>query len=807
MALRETLRLDIRYALRQAWKNRSSALASFLALAVGIGATTAMFTLVSGVLLRPLPVQDAARLVRISEVNSRTNGELQVSMSDFVDWTQRLRAFSAMTLYRMSQGNLTSLGPPERVRTLECDTNMLPLLGITPIKGRNFGAEQREPGRAQEALLTWSYWQSRFGGQDVIGRRLIIDDKSYTVVGILPNLLMMFGEESVWLPLEFDLSKVQNTRGFHWYYALGRLRPGTTLAEANRELSAVAASLAAAYPTRNEAVSAHARDFRESITGNYRLALLLLFGFVVAVLFIACANVASLSLARASSRQREISIRVALGATRLQLFRQLLTESILLSCASTVAGVLLAALLLRLITKLPFLNIPLSQNIQIDARVLLFSTAVAVLTGLGFGFAPAWRASLIDVADALKQSNGRTTDSRSQQRLRRTFVVIQSAIATSLLVICGLLLRSFVKASQIDLGFNVNHLLTLNLSLPPSRLDAVHPGNIGLFARNALARIREIPGVEDAAIASELPLTGTGGTGGVLVEGKPQPNPFSAPYAQLTLVSPDYFHVLRIPLLRGREFGDRDNQNTPSVAIVNQAFVKHFLPSDSPLLQRIALAPEPSHWRQIVGVVGDIHQLGIEKEAIPQVFFPIYQLEKIWLAILVRTQANPMQYVAPIRGAVQKVDPQIAVFLPGTMEQIIAQQRGWRVFETSLVSGFAGIAVLLATFGTYAVVSYSISQRVAEIGIRMALGATSLDVLKDFVIQGAAPAILGAAVGIVLAIGAAKISARLLYGIAPEDPLSFAAALLLLVIVAIVASYIPARRAALLDPSKTLRNE
>ncbi len=806
--MRESLITDIRYAVRQAWKNRGVTLAALAVLSIAIGAATAMFTVVSGVLLRPLPIQDADRVVRINEIDSRTGGELKVSMTDFADWKVRLKSFSAIALYRISQGNLTGARSPERVRTLECDATLLPLLGVEPARGTNFSLDQSQPGRANEVLLSWSFWQSQFGGQDILGRQLVIDEKPYTVVGVAPDLTMLFGEQNVWLPLDLDLTKRENGRGYHWYYALGRLRPGVSLNQANRELRAVAASLAAAYPLRNEAIGARANDLRKTIVGDYRTALLLLLGFVVVVLAIACVNIASLSLARASGRQREMSIRVAVGASRIRLFRQMLTESILLSCAATALGVALAFALVRILTKLPVLNIPLSQNVYVDWRVLLFSILTALLTGIAFGLAPALKASFISPADALKQSTGRSTESRSQRNLNRSFVFLQSALAALLLVVCGLLFRSFVKALYIDPGFNAHQVLTLNVSLPPSRIDFEHPGKVGLFVRNVLARIRNIPGVESAAVATDLPLTVTGGAAGVLVEGKSHPiSPFSAPYAQWTLVSPGYFRTLEVPLLRGRDFDQRDRQDTPGVAIVNQAFVRHFLGGRDAITRRIALASDPSHYLQIVGVVGDIHQLGLEKEAIPQVFFSLNQLEDSWLSIIVRTQGEPIHYVKPVQSAVQKVDPEIAVFLPRTMEQIISRQRGWRVFETSLVGAFAAFAILLAALGTYAVISYSIARRVAEIGIRVALGATNRNIVGNFTSQGAMPAILGAGFGIFLGFCVASISAKLLYGVGPNDLMTYAAVLLILVLVAIAASYFPARRAALLDPSRALRYE
>lgn len=807
MPLSHTLTLDVRYALRQARAHRGSTLAAFVALAGGIGATTAMFTTVSGVLLRPLPIKDEGRVVRIDEINTQTGGRLKVSMTDFIDWRARLHSFASVSIYRNNQGNLSGTSSPQRVRILECDSAMIPLLGVAPLRGRNFSAEQTRPGGASEALLSWPFWQSQFGGRDVLGRQLVIDEKPYTIAGIVPDLLGMFGEQDVWLPMTLDITRPENGRGYHWYFAAGRLRKDVTLHAANNELRTLAASLAAQYPSKNEAISAQANRFRDTVAGQYKPALLLLFGFVASVLLIACGNVASLALARASSRQREISIRVALGASAGRLFLQMVTESLVLSCTATIAGIALAMVLVRTLSRLP-LHIPLAQNIQIDWRVLLFAACIALLTGVLVGLAPALRALLIQPIEALKESSTRSTESRSQQNIKSLFVLLQSAMATLLLVVCVLLLRSFLKASHIDPGFKVDDLLTLHISLPASRMDPEHPGEVGLFVRHVLDRTRALPGVKDAAIASELPLTVSGGAAGVLVEGATRPkSPFSAPYAQWTLVSTDYFHTLGMPFLRGRDFDERDRHGAPPIAIVNQSFVKHFLQGRPAMSRRIALATDPSKYLDIVGVVGDVHQYGIEKDAVPQIFLSLNQIEATWLAIIVRTQGPPMSYVGPIRSAVEKVDPTIAVFMPRTMEQIMSEQRSWRRLGTSLISAFAAIAILLAAQGTYALISYSVSQRAGEIGIRMALGATDTHILTNVALHGAMPAILGATLGLLLGLAAARVSGALLYGIAPDDFVSYAAAALALVAIALAASYFPARRAALLDPSRALRYE
>ncbi len=805
--MHDAFTLDLRSAARQAWRNPGYSLAAFAALAVGIGATVAMFTVVSGVLLRALPVENESRLVRIDEMHTRTGSPLKTSMTDFFDWKQRSKSFSAIALYRVDQGNVTGSGPPERVRILVADTNLLPLLGAKPVEGRNFSQDQSQPNGATQALISSSYWKSRYGGQDVLGRQIVIDEKPYTIAGVVPDLLMMFGEEQVWLPLPVDLNSAANTRGHHRFYAVGRLQPGVPVPQANREIRTVAATLASEYPRENRTVSARAEPLRQSIVGDYGTALVLLFGFVVVVLLIACVNVASLALARASVRRREMSIRIAVGATRLRIFRQLLTESALLSVTACAAGVLLALISVWLVEHTSVLTIPLAQNIRVDWTVACFSAGLALLIAIGCGTAPALRGASASVSEALKQSNGRNTDSRSRQLLKRWFVFLQSALATLLLLISGLLLRSFVKASGIDPGFNPRHVLTANLSLPPSRAALVESGKFGQFLRAAIDEIAATPGIEAAAMSSDLPLIGTGGGGGVIVEGQTEASTFDAPYAQTTRVSPGYFSTLQIPLLAGRDFELRDHLGTTVVAIVNQTFARTILRTGKAIGQRVAQAADPFHYAEIIGVVGDVPQLGIEKKVIPEIFFSLAQVASPWLTIVARTQDRPESYITPIRTEIQKLDPGIAVFLPRTMEQILASQRGWRSFETSIVLAFAMVAVLLAALGTYAVIAYSVAQRASEVGLRMALGASYADILRKFTLQGAVPAILGAVVGVLIGFAIAKLSASLLYGIRPDDAVSFVGAAVILICVALIASWIPARRAASLDPWRALRYE
>jgi putative ABC transport system permease protein len=561
------------------------------------------------------------------------------------------------------------------------------------------------------------------------------------------------------------------------------------------------------YPNENRNVSAQVRTLRSIVVGNFRVGLIALFGFVLVVLFMVCASVANLSLARVATWEREVSIRLALGASKTQLLRQVLTESLLLSASATIAGTILAIVLVHAVLDTPGLTFPLARNIRVDWRALFVAVGLAAATGVGFGLAPAVQAFFTNLNESLKQTSARSSESRRHRNLSRWLVVLQSFAAAALLVFSSLLLRSFLQAARIDPGFSPDHLLGMYVSIPTAQMDYDHPGKIGALVREALRQIRSIPGVESAAFASDLPLNPTAGQAGVLVEGNSEMSALTAPTARGTLVSPGYFRTLGVPILQGRDFDDHDTNASPTVVIVNQAFVHRFLDGHNATRQRVALASDPKQFLRIVGVVGDVRQVNLERSSAPQVYLSLNQQEHIWLAILARTRGNPMQFFVPIREAVERAGPEVAVFLPKPMEQIIQQQGSWRRFETALVTAFAVFALFLAAFGTYSVISNVVSHRIPEIGIRMALGASPRDILRHFIVRGIAPAILGGFAGIVGALAAARLTASLLYEIGPYDWYSYAFAALTIVVVSTAATYIAARRAALLNPSRALRYE
>lgn len=792
---------DVRYAVRIARQNPGSTFAAFIALTLGIGATTTIFSVADGVILRPLPVKNPDRIVRIFETKASAQ-QAEISMADYLDWKENLKSFDSVAIYRPSQANLTGASNPERVRILLCESTMLPLLGTSPLLGRNFLPTEDEAGHDAVAILSWSFWKSHFGGQDVLGKKLWLDGNPHTIVGVLPASLFVLGNEDILVPVTYDLTQAQNARGYHEYSAFGRLRNGVSLAQADAELAAFAKSLASEYPKNNAGVGAVAIKLRDSMTGEIRPVLMMLFGAVTCVLLIACGNVANLLLARASSRQREVSVRMAMGASRARLCRQLLTESVLLSCSAALAGVGLAIVGVRVVRSLENTRIPHPADIVVDWRVLLFAIGTGVVTGLVFGLAPALGLSTTQVHDTLKQSGGRVTGSRGQHRLRRFFVALQTAVAALLLVESGLLIKSFVKASSINPGFRTDHLITLQISLPESRYG--RPGTVGLFVHDAVERIRSVPGVRAAAIGTNLPLLGSG-LSSILIQGRPVPKDLDSPFVQFNGISPGYFHTLEIPMLGGRDFNFRDTAHSVPVVIVNEALVHRFFAGQNPMDQHLAYFSDHPHWKQIVGVVADARQHGVESGPVPEVFTPLAQDEFKWLAIAARTNGDPDSFSKAIEARVHQVDPDLAVFLPETMEQIITRELGWRMFHTSLLIIFGCIAITLACIGIYAVVAYSVTQRVNEIGVRVAVGAGRSDILRMIVWQGVMPASVGAITGVICSLGISRLLSQLLYGVQPTDPLTYLSVIALLLAVALAAAYFPARRAASMDPSQALR--
>jgi putative ABC transport system permease protein len=782
-------------------------LAALVALALGIGAATAIFSVVNGVLLRPLPVKDPTRVVRIFESETRRHRD-SVSMRDLIDWKNRLpSSFEALGLYRPGLSNMTGTGRAVLVTTLQCDAELFRVLGTSPVRGRNFTPQDDEPGSNQAIMLSWAFWQREFGGQEVVGKTLRLDGKPRLIAGVLPANLNILGHKDIWMPVTFDLAARENMRGYHSYSALGLLRKGVPLTQANAALTQAAADLAAAYPAQNKGVGAFAITLRDWLSGELKTPLLLLLAAVLCVLLIACANVANLLLARASVRGREMSIRLAIGASRVRLFQQLMTESFLLAFCAAAAGLGIAAASIVMVRHSANIRIPRPEDIVLDWRVLLFAVLIAASTAILFGLLPALRAAGFDIAQALKQSGGKMTESRRQRWLSRSLVIAETAVATLLLIESVLLIKSFAKASGIDPGFEPDHVMTMYASLPPERYgrDSAFGAR---FAQQVLDRLHSIGGVQNAAFAGDLPFASTLGGGPVVIKGKPSPkNTWDAPFVELTAVTSGFCRALKIPIRKGRDLDRADDVPSAKAVLVNQAFARQFFRGEDPLGQLLSYTADRTDWHEIVGVIGNTRQQSVEKAVIPQVYVPLYRYVDLWPAVVVRTSGNPLGYAKAIQAKLQQVDPEVPVFLPRSMRQIIAEQLGWRAFNTGLLTVFAAVALVLSSLGVYAVIAYSVTQRTPEIGVRMACGAARENILRMVVKQGMLPAVIGTLTGAVAALGVAKLFSKLLYGVLFTDYAAYFSAIAFLIAVAAAASYFPARRAAAIDPWQALRHE
>lgn len=804
---------DLRLAARMARKNPGTTLAAFFALALGIGSSTAIFSVVDSVLLRPLPLRDGDRLVRIYSVDSHGPDD-DISMADYLDWKRTLHSFSGMALYRTRQATYTGEAVPERVITLEVETNLLPLIGVSPVQGRNFTSDANQPGQAPEAILAWPFWQTHFGGQNVVGKRIVLDQQGFTVVGVLPKSFTIFGHRDLLVPAVFDLNRMENKRGYHGYQVVARLAPGVSLTQANAELASSATLLARNYPKENQDVSARAQDLRSTLSGegigasqkHMRFDLLVLLAAVLAVLAIACANVAHIQLIRAWSRQREMAIRASLGASGKQLFRQVLAESLWLSLAGAVGGILIALGLIRVFRHLPINAIPRLEEISLDWRVLLFALAIGILTGIGFGIAPALRSTRLDLNSVLKESGGRNTASRAQLRMRQMLVVLEIAVSVALLIECALLAKSFAAVMRLQPAFARQPLLTFYLALPPKRYNLQDLAGSTARLDAILKAVEATPGITSAGMSSDLPLSGTVSGGGLLFEDKQLPRQFwTAPYVVNLQVSASYFRTLGVPLLAGRLFTDRER--IARIVLVNQAFAKKFFPGQSAVGHRIANVAENPRWQEIIGVVGDVPEGNIEDKVSPQVYFPLMIPVVPWVGVVVRAQGDPAAYLERLRSEIAKVDSSVAVFLPRTMQQIRDKQFFWRKLQTWLLGAFAFFALVLAALGIYAVIAYTVRQRTNEIGVRIALGATTGQVWGETLWQGMQPVIAGLAVGLLLGWAAARVTANLFFAAAPSDWGAYLGTISFILLVAALASAIPATRAARIEPARALRHE
>jgi putative ABC transport system permease protein len=798
---------DMCYGVRMLRKQSGFTLIAVLTLALGIGANTAIFSIVNALLLRPLPFPDADRLVWVEEVSKQTNTSQAAWGGHFLAWQEQSQTLADIAQIDSATWPLTSAGEPERVEVGRIPASFLPMLGVQPlISGRNFTAAEDSPGDTRVAILSHGLWQRRFGSaQDIVGRSITLNEANFTVIGVLPANFRFFYRYDVWVPLALDPQAELAGEKRSFQSTVARLKPSVSLEQAQMELDTLLQRYEMTRPEGMSRIDSRTRlvPLQEHFLGERRRPLLLLLGAVMLVLLIACANVVNLMLARAVTRQRELAIRAALGAGRLRLVRQMLTECLLLAVAGGAAGLLLAYWLTGLLGSLnspdTFGELGRLAVITIDWRVLGFSLLISLVAGLLCGFLPALQLSRPDLSGSLKEG-GRGSGFHSR-RLRSALMVSEVALAIVLLIGAGLLIRSFVKLLDVNPGYRAENLLTARLVLPPRYRN--NPQRVQ-FYEQLLQRLAVLPGVTSVGATSHLPLTGYNMGSTLRVEGRlPQPGE-QEPGAPVARVNPDYFRTMGISLRAGRLFSDGDTESAPSVALLSETLARKLFPSDDPLGKRLAVGGLNA---TIIGVVSDIRYTGLDGEVEQAVYLTYRQLPRSGMALVLRSTMEPSSLTPALRNALQEIDPALPVYDVMTMNERLSNSVAARRFNLVLLGSFAALALLLAGVGVYGVISYIVTGRTHEIGIRMALGAQSTDVLGLFIKQGMALVLLGVGLGLLGAFALTRLMTNLLFEVGANDPLTFVGVALLLSLIALLACYLPARRATKVDPLVALRYE
>ncbi len=814
----DSLLQDIRYSLRRLGKSPAFSLIVVLTLALGIGANTAIFSVVNAVLLRPLDYAEPARLVTIEHFYPSLNGlKAPVSVPGFRDYQARGRSFASMAVETGWAANLTGVGEPDRLQGARVTGRFFGTLGVPALQGRVLQPGEDSAGREHVVVLSYGLWQRLFGGEArAVGRTLSLNGESYEVVGVMPRQFRDVFNRTVelWTPLVFRPDDLGDDRRTDEYLNLvARLRPGTSTGQAAAEMRSLAQQLKRQYPdSYSEDWSLVTTPLAQRTVGNVRPALLVLLGAVSFVLLIACANVANLLLARAAARSKEIAVRTALGASRDRLVRQLLTESLLLALAGGVLGLMLAWWGVRSVVVLNPANLPRADQIGIAPPVLLFTVAISVLTGLLFGLAPAVHASATDLHGVLKEGGRGSAGDRGGQGLRRLLVVAEVALALTLLTGAGLLMKSFARLAEVNPGFDAERLLTFNLSLPAARYPS-DTQQIAFFDQ-VLPALAAVPGVRSAGATSVMPFSGNWTTASFEIEGYQPPPRQPGPWGDVRIVSPGFFETLRIPVRRGRALTEADRTGGRRVAVVDEELVRRYWPKGDPIGKRLTFGPAPGatdtssrEWIEVVGVVGHSKQEALDAEDRVQVYLPYAQQARPVLTVAVRTAGDPAGYASQVGRAVQSIDPDQPIAAVRSMDELIAQSVGQRRLSMLLLSLFSGLALVLASIGIYGLMSYSVAQRARELGVRIALGAGRADVLRLVLRQGMSLALTGIGIGLGAAFGLTRLIASQLYGVQATDPGTFVGMAVLLGSTALAANLVPAFRATRVDPAVVLREE
>lgn len=805
----DTLFQDVRYGFRLLRKSPVFTLVVVLTLALGIGANTAIFSVINGVLLRPLPFHEPDQVVGLFETNlSRGMAEETLSPANFLDLSSQNHSFTAVAAYLRGPMALTGRGDAARLRVVSASPSLFEVLGVNPAIGRGMLAEDISARHGHVAVLSHHLWSSRFGSDaGIVGKNIRLDGEEYAVIGVMSEQFQFpISGSDLWVPLLLD-NKVWVQRGAHFLSGVGRLKPGASLASAKADLNTIGARLAAQYPRTNKGYSLGTMEFHQELVGDVKPALLILLASVGLVVLIACANIANLLLARSSERDREVAIRSALGATPMRVRRQLLTESLMLSLMGAVVGVVVAAWVIKIILQYGPQDIPRIQSVQLDSHVLMFSLLLAVVTGVIFGVLPAFHASHPQLSDSLK-SGSRVLGDHEGRLLRSSLVAGEIALSLVLLAGAGLLLRSFLRLQSVDPGFNPAGLLTLDLALPEIRYP---DGNrVAVFSNDLLERMRSLPGVESAALVQPAPLSGNDYSSSFKVNGQPPSPNDDDRSAEVRIVTRDYFQTMQIPLLRGRVFATTDRRDASPVVVISRSAEKKFFPNEDALGKEMTFGARIGYDKvggQIVGIVGDVHDFGLQTEPPPDAYVLQDQAGVNEMSVLIRTKADPLSLAAAVREKVRGLDGNLPIAAMSTMETALGESLAQRRFYMLLLGIFAASAILLAAVGVYGVMTYSVSRRTQEIGIRLALGARHQELLALLMRQTALLVTTGLVIGLTITAASGRILTGLLFGIRPSDPLIIVSSTCGMALVALLAGYVPLRRVLKVDPMVALRYE
>ena len=800
----EDLWQDFRFGLRSLLKRPGFTAIALLALALGIGANTAIFSLVNAVILQPLPYRDPDRLISVYGTRNRST-QGSVGPTDFLDYRSQNKTFEqfAASGSMMLPMNLTGSGEPERLNASIITGNYFDTFGVRPALGRGFSLENEKTGQDHVTVLSHAFWQTRFGGDpNIVNKTINLDGKAYEVLGVMPAEVVLPQPAQLWVPINFDADPEMKMRNARFLRGIGRLKEGVTLDQAQTDTDLIAAQLEQQYPDSNTGWSLRLIPLREILVGGSRTMLFILFGAVGFVLLIACANVANLLLVRAAARQKEIAMRTALGASRLRIIRQMITESLLLAIFGGALGALLAVAGVKLLVSLGEDNIPRTANVKIDATVLAFTLLISLATGLLFGLAPAIRTMKENLVDALKDGIRGGSEATVKNRTRSLLVVFESAIAVMLLIAAGLLIRSLVALQNVDPGFDPNNVLTLRVDLPRQKYNT--PEKASNFFEQLETRVAGLPGVEAVGLITDLPLSGEARDMPYRVEGRPATSDIA--FVDFRRVNKNYFSAMRIPLRRGRNFSEQEVRQSDKAIVVSQAFVDSVFPNEEALGKRLiiwsGIRNEPY---EIIGIVGDTRYQSLQGEPSATMYVPTREL--LFVNLVIRTQGDPLSLVGGVRKEVNALDPDQPIAAIRPMTEWVAMSAAGARYRTTLLGLFALLAMILAATGIYGVMSYSVAQRTQEIGVRMALGARPLDVLKLVVRQGMMLALIGVVVGLAGALALTRVMSSLLFGVTERDPITFVAVAALLIVVAFISCFVPAHRATRVDPLIALRCE